>query len=80
TVLHFFLGEALDSGDEAKLFVRKVINNYKIPYITITPTFSICTRHGYIRGKHDYCPYCDEELAGGKGKKENVNKPDFFLS
>jgi ribonucleoside-triphosphate reductase len=80
TVLHFFLGEALDSGDEAKLFVRKVINNYKIPYITITPTFSVCTRHGYIRGKHDYCPYCDEELAGGKGKKENVNKPDFFLS
>lgn len=80
TVLHFFLGEALDSGDEAKLFVRKVINNYKIPYITITPTFSICSRHGYIRGKHDYCPYCDEELAGGKGKKENVNKPDFFLS
>jgi ribonucleoside-triphosphate reductase len=80
TVLHFFLGEALDSGDEAKLFVRKVINNYKIPYITITPTFSICTRHGYIRGKHDYCPYCDEELTGGKGKKENVNKPDLFLS
>lgn len=80
TVLHFFLGEALDSGDEAKLFVRKVINNYKIPYITITPTFSICTKHGYIRGKHDYCPYCDEELAGGKGEKENVNKPDFFLS
>jgi len=80
TVLHFFLGEALDSGDEAKLFVRKVINNYKIPYITITPTFSICTRHGYIRGKHDYCPYCDEELAEGYGKKENVNKPDLFLS
>lgn len=70
TVLHFFLGEALDSGDEAKLFVRKVINNYKIPYITITPTFSICSRHGYIRGKHDYCPYCDEELAGGKGKRK----------
>jgi len=80
TVLHFFLGEALNSGDEAKLFVRKVINNYKIPYITITPTFSICTKHGYIRGKHDYCPYCDEELAGGKGEKENVNKPDSFLS
>ncbi len=72
TVVHFFLGESLQSGNEAKLFVRKVLENYKLPYITLTPTFSVCPIHGYIPGEHEYCPYCDAELAEKyeRGEKE----------
>ncbi len=76
TVVHFFLGEPLQSGEQAKLFVKKMIMNYKLPYITITPTFSICPKHGYIPGEHEYCPYCDAELAASykKGKKKEDSK------
>ncbi len=76
TVVHFFLGEPLQSGEQAKLFVKKVIMNYKLPYITITPTFSICPKHGYIPGEHEYCPYCDAELAASykKGEKKEDSK------
>ena len=42
--------------------MRGVVNNYKLPYITITPAFSVCAKHGYISGEHEYCPKCDEEL------------------
>jgi len=75
-VVHFFVGEKLKSND-VKTFVRKVLSNFELPYITITPTFSICPKHGYIPGEHEYCPYCDEELIqktkrGEVGKKEDV--------
>jgi anaerobic ribonucleoside-triphosphate reductase len=80
TVLHFYLGESLNSGEEAKTFIRKIITKYKIPYITITPTFSICPVHGYIKGKHEYCPYCDEDLSQSKDKGTDINKPEFFLN
>jgi ribonucleoside-triphosphate reductase len=69
TVLHFFLGERLTNGEYAKVFVRKIIENFRLPYMTLTPTFSICPKHGYIPGEHEYCPKCDEELLE-KGKKE----------
>ncbi|MBP9779238.1 ribonucleoside triphosphate reductase [Candidatus Gracilibacteria bacterium] len=67
TVLHLYMGEKLEA-DACKRFVRKVIENYQMPYITITPTFSICPKHGYISGEHDYCPKCDAEI-GYKGQK-----------
>ncbi len=70
TVIHFFLGESLHSGEEAKVFIKKIVNNFEIPYITITPTFSICPKHGYIPGEHEYCPYCDAELAEKYAKGE----------
>lgn len=63
TVLHFFLGERLSSGTEAKVFVKKIIENFSLPYITVTPTFSICPKHGYIKGEVEFCPYCDEEIV-----------------
>lgn len=68
TVLHFFLGERLNNGSEAKVFVRKIIENFRLPYITITPTFSVCPKHGYIAGEHEFCPYCDQELVEKRGK------------
>lgn len=75
TVLHFFLGERLTNGEYAKVFVRKIIENFRLPYMTLTPTFSICPKHGYIPGEHEYCPKCDEELLE-KGKEETSEIPE----
>jgi ribonucleoside-triphosphate reductase len=61
TVLHVFLGEKMPSCDSVSTFVRKVAENYKLPYYSITPTFSVCPKHGYIPGEHIYCPKCDAE-------------------
>jgi len=61
TVFHTFLGERMSSGDACKRFVRKVVENTRMPYITITPTYSICRDHGYISGEHFKCPKCGED-------------------
>ena len=58
TVLHGFLGEKLSDGEMAKNLVKKVFTKYKLPYLTLTPTFSICPQHGYIAGEHFDCPKC----------------------
>jgi ribonucleoside-triphosphate reductase len=58
TVLHIFLGERMQSGEGVKRLVKKIFENFKLPYITITPTFSICPVHGYIPGEHFFCPKC----------------------
>jgi ribonucleoside-triphosphate reductase len=62
TVLHLYTGERM-SSDTCKVLVRKVLEKHRIPYITITPIFSICPIHGYIAGEHDFCPLCDRELG-----------------
>ena len=61
TVVHIYLGESLPSGEAVKRLVKKVTNNFKLPYFTFTPTFSICPIHGYISGKHEHCPICAEK-------------------
>lgn len=66
TVVHLYMGEAMSSSDSCKTLVKRVLENYHIPYLTITPTFSICPKHGYISGEHKYCPICDEELTSPK--------------
>ena len=71
TVLHLFVGERVSSWKAARDIVRKTFSHYQLPYITITPTFSICPKHGYIAGEHKFCPLCDDELVAKK-KKENV--------
>ncbi len=63
TVLHLYMWERLQGADACKNFVRKVISTYQLPYITISPTFSICPKHGYVQWEHDFCPLCDEELG-----------------
>ena len=65
TVLHIFLGEQIDDWQQARRLVRTVAENYRLPYYTLTPTFSICPIHGYIAGEHTYCPYehTEEQLA-----------------
>jgi ribonucleoside-triphosphate reductase len=63
TVLHGFLGEKIDDIEQTKTLVKTIVDNYKLPYFTITPTFSICPKHGYLKGEHKYCPKCDKEIG-----------------
>ncbi|MBN2220242.1 MAG: ribonucleoside triphosphate reductase [Kosmotogaceae bacterium] len=58
TVFHSFLGERISDWETTKQLVRKIAENYRIPYFTISPTYSICQDHGYIRGEHFTCPEC----------------------
>jgi len=58
TVLHVNLGEAVADPDAVKQFVRKVCTNYRLPYFTLSPVFSICAEHGYLRGRFQQCPHC----------------------
>ena len=58
TVVHLFLGERVSDAQMAKNLVRKVFENFKLPYVTLTPTFSICPSHGYLDGEHFECPKC----------------------
>lgn len=62
TVLHLYMGERISSSEACKKLVKTSLTNFKLPYITITPTFSICPSHGYMAGEYEYCPQCDEEL------------------
>ena len=66
TVLHLYMGQRISSAKVCRDIVKRVLTNYRLPYITITPTFSICPKHGYISGEHKYCPICDEELKAQK--------------
>jgi len=63
TVFHSFLGERMPSGDSTKILIKRIAENFRLPYYTITPTFSICPIHGYIPGEHEFCPYCDQEAG-----------------
>ena len=58
TVFHAFLGEKLPSWKSAANLVRKIAENYKLPYYTISPTYSVCKNHGYLPGEHFTCPEC----------------------
>lgn len=62
TVLHLYMTEPLSSADACRTLVRRTLNRFSVPYITVTPTFSICPRHGYLGGQHEFCPKCDEEI------------------
>jgi ribonucleoside-triphosphate reductase len=63
TVLHGFIGEQINDPQLAKKLVKTIAEKYQLPYFTITPTFSICPKHGYLAGEHYYCPKCDEEIG-----------------
>jgi len=77
TVLHLYMREKISSPEACKNFVKKVLTSFKLPYITVTPIFSICPIHGYLNGEHEYCPKCDEILLNKNNQKhlayENEN-------
>jgi len=58
TVLHAFLGERISDPEMIKVLLKKVFTKYQLPYLTFTPTFSICPNHGYVSGEHFLCPHC----------------------
>ena len=62
TVLHLYMKEKISSAESTRKLLKSVISNFRLPYVTITPTFSICPKHGYIAGEYTYCPRCDEEI------------------
>lgn len=76
TVLHLYMGERISDSQSCKNLVRKVLTNFRLPYITITPTFSICPKHGYLAGEYDFCPVCDEEIGyDGMARDEKMRAP-----
>lgn len=66
TVLHLYMSERISSTDACRELVRRALTNFRLPYITVTPTFSICPRHGYLDGEHEFCPHCDEDILRRK--------------
>jgi ribonucleoside-triphosphate reductase len=61
TVLHVYLGEQVSDVDTTRGLIRKIVTRFKLPYFTLTPTFSVCPSHGYLKGEQERCPACDEE-------------------
>ncbi|MDR0383563.1 MAG: ribonucleoside triphosphate reductase, partial [Spirochaetaceae bacterium] len=61
TVFHAFLGEAIDDWRTCRDLVKAIAQNYRIPYFTVSPTFSVCPVHGYLKGEHFTCPKCKSE-------------------
>ncbi len=76
TVLHGFLGERVSDWKVARELVRRIFHNFRLPYITLTPTFSICPVHGYIKGEHFFCPnpHTEKEL-----KRYGVDVPEIKM-
>ncbi len=80
TVLHFYLGEEIRDTETAKTLIRKIFTNYKLPYVSLTPTFSVCNDHGYIPGEHFNCPICSRpaevytRVVGYLRPVQNFNK------
>ena len=66
TVLHLYMSERISSADACRQLVKRALERFRVPYITVTPTFSICPKHGYLSGAHEFCPFCDEEALARK--------------
>ena len=66
TVLHLYVGERISSAAACKQLVRRALERFRLPYITVTPTFSICPVHGYLSGEHPFCPLCDQQKIAEK--------------
>ena len=73
TVLHLYMSESISSIKACKELVKRSLEQFHLPYLTITPTFSICPTHGYLSGEHEYCPKCDDELLKVASLKQQEN-------
>ena len=69
TVLHLYMTDPLSTADACRNLVKRALGRFHLPYITVTPTFSICPKHGYLGGSHKFCPKCDDELIQKKLKE-----------
>jgi anaerobic ribonucleoside-triphosphate reductase len=61
TVLHLYLGENIGETKIVKNLIKKVVTRFRLPYLTLSPTFSVCPSHGYLKGKQEICPICNAE-------------------
>ncbi len=73
TVLHLYMNERISGAQACKTLVRRVLERFRLPYVTVTPTFSICPVHGYLAGEHQYCPRCDDEIIARKLKEKRIH-------
>jgi ribonucleoside-triphosphate reductase (formate) len=71
TVFHLYMNEQIGSPAACRNLVRRTLSRFRIPYLTITPTFSVCPVHGYLAGEHTFCPKCDAELLAAKAAALN---------
>ena len=71
TVLHLYLGERVSSATACRELVKRAFTRFHLPYITVTPAFSICPTHGYLAGEHAFCPKCDEVILARKRATAN---------
>ena len=75
TVLHLYMNERLSDARACRELVKRVLSRFRLPYITITPTFSICPKHGYLAGEHPFCPRCDSEILATRTSSPNPAQP-----
>jgi ribonucleoside-triphosphate reductase len=80
TVLHCYMSERLPSAAVCASLVKKILTNFRLPYITITPTFSICPHHGYLEGEYDFCPKCDAEAGIGEPERYDAQYRSQYVS
>ncbi len=80
TVIHGFLGEKMPDIEATKKLVRRIAENFSLPYYTITPTFSVCPVHGYLSGEHYYCPLCEAEAEEADDETSEQNKSSTDLA
>ncbi|WP_426336355.1 ribonucleoside triphosphate reductase [Pseudoduganella sp. R-31] len=73
TVLHLYMTEQVSSADACRRLVQRALTHFRLPYITVTPTFSICPKHGYLSGKHEFCPKCDEDILARKTRELSLD-------
>lgn len=73
TVFHVYTRERVSSAEACKRLVKAILSNYRLPYISITPTFSVCPIHGRIEGEHEFCPKCDQELIRKHAQEVDTN-------
>lgn len=69
TVLHLYMTEAVSDANACRTLVKRALSRFRLPYITVTPTFSICPKHGYLSGRHEFCPKCDAQIIARKEKE-----------
>ncbi|TNF51525.1 MAG: ribonucleoside triphosphate reductase, partial [Gammaproteobacteria bacterium] len=72
TVLHLYMSERLSSAEACKRLVRRALSRFRLPYITVTPLFSICPHHGYLPGEHEFCPRCDQEIIARRSSQARL--------
>ena len=73
TVFHVYTRERVSSAEACKRLVKTILSNYRLPYISITPTFSVCPIHGRIEGEHEFCPKCDQEVIRKHAQEVDTN-------